>query len=163
MPLPAPVRVLERGFPQSCVSHIPNLLWWKIGRCESPGSNQDATSLSFEVSGSRTGPDGSGTNTEIFVSKSGRVKIEPRDWMLAQIMKIFKQTDPPPVGFEVHWSVFPMFEDTYRIADTSDLAKVYETTLFQLAANTHHTVEIIPNGDGVVPIEALQVYRPSLR
>jgi hypothetical protein len=43
------------------------------------------------------------------------------------------------------------------------LAKVYQTTLFQLAANTHHSAEIIPNGDGVVPIEALLVYRPPLR
>lgn len=125
--------------------------------------NQDATSFAFEVSGSKTGPDGSGTNTETFVSKSGGVKTESRDWLLAEIMKIFKETNPPPVGFEVHWSVVPMFEDTYRVSDTSDLAKVYQTTLFQLASNTHHTIEIIPNGDGVVPIEALQVYRPPSR
>jgi hypothetical protein len=125
--------------------------------------NQDASNIVFEVSGSKTGQDGSGSNTDMFVSKSGRVKIESRDWMLAQIMKIFKQTEPPPVGFEIHWSVVPMFEDTYHVADTSDLAKIYQTTLFQLAANTHHSVDIIPNGDGVVPIGALQVYRPPLR
>jgi hypothetical protein len=125
--------------------------------------NKNATDFAFEVVGSKTGPDGSGTNKETFVSKSGRVKIEAGDWMLAQIMSIFKQSAPPPVGFEVHWSVVPMFKDVYQAPDTSDKAKVYETTLFQLISNTHHTIDVIPNGDGPVPIEALQVYHPPLR
>jgi hypothetical protein len=125
--------------------------------------NKDATDFAFEVIGSQTGPDGSGTNTETFVSNSGRVKIEARDWMLAQIMSIFKQSAPPPVGFEVHWSVVPMFEDVYQAPDTPDKAKVYQTTLFQLISNAHHSIDIIPNGDGPVPIQALQVYRPPLR
>ncbi len=125
--------------------------------------NKDASDFAFEVTGSKTGPDGSGTNTEVFVSRSGRVRIEPRDWLLAQIMKTFKQSSPPPVGFEVHWSVLPMFRDVYQAPDALDSAKVYETTLFQLISNTHHSVDIIPNGDGPVPIKALQVYRPPLR
>jgi hypothetical protein len=125
--------------------------------------NKDATDFAFEVIGSQTGPDGSGTNTETFVSNSGRVKIEARDWMLAQIMSIFKQSAPPPVGFEVHWSVVPMFKDVYQAPDTPDKAKVYQTTLFQLISNAHHSIDIIPNGDGPVPIQALQVYRPPLR
>ncbi len=125
--------------------------------------NHDASDFAFEVIGSKTGLDGSGTNKEVFVSKSGRVKIEPRDWMLAQIMKTFKQTSAPPVGFEVHWSVVPMFKDAYQAPDTPDAAKIYQTTLFQLISNKHHSIDIIPNGDGVVPIEALQVYRPPLR
>jgi hypothetical protein len=124
--------------------------------------NADASVFAFEVSGSKTGLDGSGTNLKTFVSKSGRVKIEPGDWMLAQIMQIFKQSTPPPVDFEVHWSVVPMFEDVYQAPDTPDKAKVYQTTLFQLISNTHHSIDIIPNGDGPVPIQALQVYRPPL-
>jgi hypothetical protein len=125
--------------------------------------SKDANSVAFEVAGSKTGPDGSGTNEKTFISNSGRVKIEPRDWLLAQIMTIFKQQTPPPVGFEIHWSVKPMFEDEYRAPGTPDMSKVYETTLFQLISNMHHSLVIIPNGDGAVPIESLQVYRPPLR
>ena len=56
-----------------------------------------------------------------------------------------------------------MFVDTYRAPVTSDTAKVYQTTLVQGISNDHHTLELIPNGDGPVPIEAIQVYRPPLR
>lgn len=125
--------------------------------------NSDASEFSFDVIGSKTGPDGSGSSGETFISNSGRVKIEPRDWMLATIMKTFKMKDPPPVGFEIKWSVKPMFEDAYTPEAPTDKTRVYETTLFQLISNTHHTVDLIPNGDGIVPIQSLRVYRPPLR
>ena len=89
--------------------------------------------------------------------------IESRDWMLADIMKIFKQTAPPPVGYEVKWSVVPQSIDTYKPVAASDAAKVYATTLAQGLTNGPHTIEIVPNGDGPVPIEALQVYRPPMK
>lgn len=125
--------------------------------------NADATRIRFTVTGSKTGADGEGTNTEKFVSSSGRVVIEPRDWMLADIMKIFKQTAPAPVGYVIRWSVQQMFTDQYQAPLATDPAKVYTTTLAQGLTNGPHTIEIIPNGDGPVPIEALQVYRPPLR
>jgi hypothetical protein len=125
--------------------------------------NTDATRVQFRVEGSKTGFDGEGTSAEKFVSRSGRVIIEPRDWMLADIMKIFHQTAPPPVGYEVKWKVLPMFTDQYQAPATSDNGKVYSTTLAQGLTNTVHTLEIIPNGDGPVPIEGLQVYRPPMR
>ena len=125
--------------------------------------NADATQVRFTVTGSKTGADGEGTNTEKFISRSGRVVIEPRDWMLADIMKIFKQTAAPPVGYEIKWSVRPMFVDRYQPAAAADPAKVYATTLAQGLTNGPHSIEIIPNGDGPVPVEALQVYRPPLR
>jgi hypothetical protein len=125
--------------------------------------NADATKLSFTVTGSKTGPDGTGSNAEKFISKSGRVVIDSRDWMLSQIMTIFKQKDPPPVGYEIHWSIKPMFLDTYQPPVAADGAKVYSATLAQGLVNGPHTLDIIPNGDGPVPIEAIQVYRPPLR
>ena len=125
--------------------------------------NPDATRFRFQVTGSKTGLDGTGNSWEKFVSRSGRVSIEPRDWMLADIMKIFKQTEPPPVGYEVKWSVTAMHVDEYQAPDTADTAKVYVTTAAQGLENAAHTIEIIPNGDGAVPIEALQVYRPPMK
>jgi hypothetical protein len=125
--------------------------------------NSDATRVMFRVEGSKTGFDGEGASKEKFVSRSGRVVIEPRDWMLADIMKIFKQTAPPPIGYEIKWKVLPMFVDRYQAPATSDSGKVYSTTLAQGLSNGPHTIEIVPNGDGAVPVEALQVYRPPLR
>ena len=125
--------------------------------------SQDAQDIEFEVTGSKTGPDGKGSSRERFVSSSGRVVIEGRDWMLADIMKIFKQTEPPPVGYEVTWKVVPMFVDTFKPPVAEDPAKVYATTVAQGFANGAHTLEIVPNGDGPVPVEAIQVYCPPLR
>jgi hypothetical protein len=125
--------------------------------------NADATDFDFDVVGSKTGPDGAGSSKQLFKSKSGRVVIEPQDWMFADIMKIFKQADPPPVGFTVQWSVVPMFTDTYAAPVTEDAAKVYQTTLVQGISNAHHVLELIPNGDGPVPVEAIQIYHPPLQ
>ncbi|HVX67972.1 MAG TPA: hypothetical protein VHA11_15270, partial [Bryobacteraceae bacterium] len=125
--------------------------------------NNDATRFRFQVTGSRTGPDGEGNSWEKFVSRSGRVVIEPRDWMLDKIMKIFKQAAPPPVGYEVKWSVVPMHLDEYRAPETNDPGKVYAAVAAQGFENTMHTLELIPNGDGAVPVEAIQVYRPPMQ
>ena len=43
-------------------------------------ASADESALRFEVYGSRTGPDGGGVSNERFVSRSGRVVIEPDDW-----------------------------------------------------------------------------------
>jgi hypothetical protein len=123
--------------------------------------NEASSEFRFTVTGSKTGPDGESSNRERFVSRSGRVVIEPRDWMLAEIKRVFKESTP--VGFEVHWKVSPLFVDVYQAPQIDDDAKVYQITLAQGLANTRHTLEIIPNGDGPVPIEAIQVYRPPLR
>ncbi len=125
--------------------------------------NSDATRFRFRVTGSKTGFDGEGTSWEKFTSRSGRVVIEPRDWMLALIMQIFHQTAPPPVGFEVKWSVVGMFKDVYSSPITDDHGKVYATTVAQGLTNARHTLQVIPNGNGPVPIEAIQVYRPPMR
>ena len=74
--------------------------------------NADESRLRFEVAGSRTGPDGGGVSTERFVSRSGRVVIEPGDWTFARSFAL--RHEPTPPGFEVTWSVLPMFADVFR-------------------------------------------------
>jgi len=114
--------------------------------------------FAFEVTGSKTGPDGSGTNNERFVSNSGRVVIEPSDFCFDRTRSVTRQT--PPVGFEVKWKVVPLYEDVYAPPPNRG---DFRMTAAKLMANTKHTIEIIPNGDGYVPVEAIEVYRPPLR
>jgi hypothetical protein len=161
--LTLPSKGPETWFP--CIRRVrsealPLLEDWTLRITE---INADASRIRFQVTGSKTGPDGDGVSWERFVSKSRRVVIESRDWMLADIMKIFKQTAPPAVGYEVKWSVLAQSADTYKPEKTGDAGKVYAITLAQGLTNAVHTIEIVPNGDGPVPIEALQVYRPPLK
>ncbi|MGF1449235.1 MAG: SGNH/GDSL hydrolase family protein [Opitutales bacterium] len=45
------------------------------------GLAEDSTSFEFSLEGSVTGPDGTGRANEDFVSDSGRVRIQARDWV----------------------------------------------------------------------------------
>jgi len=108
----------------------------------------------FEVVGSKTGPDGEGTSEASFVSKSGRVVIEPGDWHLERTSTFRKQ--PVPKGFETRWSVRPMFVDTCVPPKADDPAREYPTTLAQGLPNGRHTLEL----RGRAAIRALRIYRP---
>lgn len=123
--------------------------------------NSDSTVWFFTVNGSRTGTDGSGRSDQSFVSKSGRVVIDLSDYMFADIKKGFKSITQ--VGFEVNWSVVPLFQSIYSAPVIVDKAKMYKTTLVQGLENGLHTLELIPNGDGQIPVEAFEIHRPSLQ
>ena len=120
--------------------------------------NRDATKFKFDVVGSKTGYDGSSTNDKMFVSKSGRVAIEPRNWWLQNAYEYSKK--PTPKGFEISWQVKPMFADSYIPPQIADSSREYPTTLAQNLSNSKHVLEIIPETDGTVPIQAIRVYRP---
>ena len=120
--------------------------------------NGDASKFKFDVIGSKTGYDGSGTNEQLFVSNSGRVVIEPKNWWLKNSYDYSKQ--PTPKGFEITWQVRSMFVDSYVSPQIVDRTREYSTTLAQNLTNSKHLLEIIPETDGKVPIQAIQVYRP---
>jgi len=113
--------------------------------------DDEASDFRFEVAGSVTGPDGSGSCKTRFVSDSGRVAIEPEDWMVKK---------PVPVGFEIKWTVVPLHADTYRPPEMPDPAREYPTTLVQGIANGPHVLRLTPVGDGPLPIAGFRVYRP---
>jgi len=121
---------------------------------------RDAKRFSYEVTGSVTGKDGEGDNRKRFVSDSGRVVIEPEDFTITWVRGYFKVKCP--VGFEVTWKVLPMFSDTFKPKRLTGDGRVHRTTLIQGIANAEHTLEIIPNGDGVVPVRSIVVHRPPL-
>ena len=116
---------------------------------------RDHFEFSYTVTGSKTGLDGSGTSKERFVSNSGRVIIDPRDFMFEHARGWPKTW--PKKDFEIKWKVEPHFADVY------DASKRGTVTVAQGLTNREHTIEIIPNGDGAVPIRAIRVYRPPLR
>ncbi|MEG4940170.1 SGNH/GDSL hydrolase family protein [Microcoleus sp. F4-D5] len=120
--------------------------------------NSDASKFKFDVVGSKTGYDGSGTNGELFISNSGRVVIEARNWWLKNAYEYSKKQTPK--GFEISWQVRPMFVDSYVPPKIADSSREYPTTLAQNLSNSKHILEIVPETDGKVPIKAIRVYRP---
>ncbi len=123
--------------------------------------NEDATAFKFDVVGSKTGPDGSGGSDAKFVSTSGRVVIDPKDFGIPSAQKYSKKKCP--VGFEVKWSVVPMFRDIYTAPKTVDPSNPPRVTLTQLIENGPHTLELVPNGDGATPVKEFVVYQPPLK
>jgi hypothetical protein len=62
----------------------------------------DGKSCQFALVGSVTGEDGEGYSTNRFVSKSGRIVIEPDDWNLAYSNSEFKR--PLPENHKATWA-----------------------------------------------------------
>jgi hypothetical protein len=117
-----------------------------------------ATGVKFEVSGSKTGPDGGGVSTQKFVSNSGRVVIEPGDWWVKNTYQIVKQE--LKAGFKVTWQVKPAFVDVYDPPKADDASREALTTLAQGLANGKHTLEL---SGGPAPLRAVRVFRPPLK
>jgi hypothetical protein len=114
----------------------------------------------FEVAGSKTGADGSGSSAERFVSDSKRIVIEPGDWGIDSAEKYTKTKCP--VGFQIKWRVEPLCVDTYAPPAQFDPTRENATRVTQLIDNGPHTLTIIPNGDGPVPISAVRAYAPPV-
>jgi hypothetical protein len=117
----------------------------------------DGKKWDFSVSGSVTGPDGSGHSDQPFKSNSGRVKIDAAAW--------FRAFFPPlPEGYTIHWKVLPMFFDTYTAPKIEDATKENAITIVQGIANGKHTLEIIAESPGALPgIAAVRTYRPAVK
>jgi len=115
--------------------------------------------FTFTLSGSKTGPDGSGRSDQRFVSNSGRVVIEPSDWNVEYSLAL-PGIKPVPTAFDVHWRSVAHFADSFmspRIAD-----KTIETvvTVAQGLSNGKHTLEI--TGDAHTPLSAVRVHTPPV-
>jgi len=117
--------------------------------------------LKFAVEGSVTGPDGEGDAGQRFVSNSGRVIIEPSAWNVMWALKYSKK--PVPEGYVIRWETKALFVDTYQAPATPDAALEYATNLAMLMSNGPHTIELIPNGDGAVPVEGFRFYTPPVK
>ncbi len=126
--------------------------------------NEDRTAFRFTVTGSVTGPDGSGTvgpDAETFVSDSGRIVIEPADWVFAYDLQVGGKK--PLESWKTTWKVEPLFVETYRPAPVTDPTREHLTVLAQGLPNGRHTLTLKAT-DGQKPaIGAIRVYCPPLR
>jgi hypothetical protein len=118
----------------------------------------DSKSWSFDVTGSVTGPDGSGDSSQPFVSRSGRVVIHPADFFRGFAREAV------PVGHTITWRVVPMFHDVYTPAAGLDPSGENPVTLAQGFPNGQHTLTLIATGasNRQSPARAIRVYRPPL-
>ncbi len=114
--------------------------------------------FTFTVKGSVTGSDRSGSAKETFVSKSGRVVIEPEDWVFAFDRRVSKKRAPDK--FKVTWKVELMGTDTYVSPEVKDPAKEYNTVLATNLENRRHVLVLEVEGDSVPPLKYIRVYKP---
>ncbi len=115
--------------------------------------------FTFALTGSQTGPDGSGRSDMRFISKSGRVVIETNDWNVTYALSL-AGIKPVPNKFDVKWNAEPHFVDEFTPAAVKDPATEIAVTLAQGLPNTRHTLELA--GDGAASVAAIRVYRPPL-
>jgi hypothetical protein len=120
--------------------------------------SSDGKQAKFTLTGSKTGPDGSGTSAERFISKSRRVIIEPGDWNLEYCYKVFKRTLPP--GHKVTWKVNAFSADTLNAPPPGPEGTESTLTLAQGLENRRHHLEI--TGATETSLRAIRVYRPAL-
>ncbi|WP_373493713.1 SGNH/GDSL hydrolase family protein [Aquiflexum sp.] len=138
---------------------LPLIEDWKLTVEKVNVANTDFT---FRVEGSRTGLDGTGNSLEKFISNTGRVVIEPGMWM--NLERDFQHKGIPLTdGFEITWSVKPLFVDQYQPVEIKDPSKVYFTTLAQNLTNEKHLLELTIKGKVKPEIKTIRVYTPPVK
>lgn len=120
----------------------------------------DQRAISFELEGSKTGPDGRGTNIEDFVSDSGKVTINADDWSLKRKGKAFSDGVIRP-GMKIRWKTLRLGEDLYFPVGQLENDRVVSQVLVNGLRNTTHTIRLV--ADGIPPpITGIRIYRPIL-
>jgi hypothetical protein len=120
--------------------------------------SDDHKVCTFTLAGSKTGPDGEGTSDAKFVSRSGRLVIEPGDWNLAYSRKVFNRS--LPAGHPVKWRVVPFFVDELSAPSNKQTGVEPTVTVAQGLSNGRHTLEILGRE---AAIAAIRVYRSPLK
>lgn len=123
--------------------------------------NDAADQFKFELSGSVTGPDGSGSGSEKFVSNSGRVVIEPGDWVFAFDRQVSKK--PMPAQVTVTWQTKPLFVDTYTPEKVVDPSLDYPTSLARLLTKEKHTLQLVSQSGQPLPVAAIRIYEAPVK
>ena len=119
----------------------------------------DRTWFKYKVEGSVTGADGEGDTRSRFVSKSGRVVLDPDDFHLAFSLALSR--DPAATRVECRWSVVPLFRDEFVVPERRNPFGETVVTVAQGLPNGRHMLEI--SGSPETPIAAIRVYRPPMR
>ena len=119
-----------------------------------PGGKDDGSMVPFKLAGSVTGEDGEGRSDERFVSKSGRIVIEPENWM-GKFWWGYHKTKPE-AGFTATWETVPMATSPFRPG-----AKGERTVLVQGCSNGRHVLELRPKAAGPLGFSAFEIHAPK--
>jgi len=113
---------------------------------------------SFELHGSLTGQDGRGRSDQPFVSRSGRIVLEPDDWTVAYALALVG-TRPVPDHFSISWDVVPRGVDRFEPPIEARAGVEPAVTLAQGLPSGRHVLEL----RGRAPeLRGLRIYRPPL-
>ncbi|MCX6611562.1 MAG: GDSL-type esterase/lipase family protein [Acidobacteria bacterium] len=118
------------------------------------GRNPPGTEFQFEVYGSVTGFDGAGSSKERFVSRSGRVTLDPTDYDVERSYGLHKIAMPG--DWQIRWSTLPQFRDPVRPGDR------VQTVAYGLKNGPHRLTLIAPQGSKP-NIEKIRIYQPPLK
>ena len=97
----------------------------------------------YQVEGSVTGPDGTGNVARLFTSKSGQIRIDPKDWRNGILKNKDQSQTQPPVfgnvaGDKFSFDVFRCSEGEVSFA--GDQARSFSEPLAQNIPNLEHTM-----------------------
>ena len=121
-----------------------------------PGASKDGKHIPFRLTGSVTGEDGEGNKDKPFVSKSGRVAIQPDGWS-SDFWWGYHKTEPQP-GYQVTWETKPLFTSPAKPG-----AKGEDIVLVQGCTNGPHTLVLKPRKPGPLGFATFTVYTPAKR
>ena len=119
----------------------------------------DGRTFNYNVKSAVDGPQGSGNQSSTFISKNSLISIKPENfsfWHAASIGRL------PAAPFDVTWEVYNDGSDIWEPAKRTDGNVVDRYILAKGLTNSNHVLEIIPQGDGMLPIKEFVVHRPLL-
>ena len=114
--------------------------------------NEAGTEFQFELYGSITGLDGTGSSIEKFVSRSGRVVLEPADYDVLRSYGLHKIAMPG--GWQIRRSGLPRFTDPVLPGSSA------QTIVYGLKNGPHHLTLPAPKGSQP-SVEKIRVYQPG--
>jgi hypothetical protein len=119
-------------------------------------ASADGKMCHFALRGTVTGEDGEGYSTNRFVSRSGRIVIEPDDWNVAYSVAVFKR--PLPENHIATWRAVLRGVDT-AVSETIPSGVEPCVTVAQGVAPGRHVLEL--RGAGLAKeVQAARLYSP---
>jgi hypothetical protein len=114
----------------------------------------------FSVEGSKTGPDGEGSNFFFpFVSNSGRLKIEPQAFM--QGLAFMYSQQEPPADWKITVNCVLRAVRSFRPRPWLEKTAEVSETLFLSSDDQKHELDIKSKVAGVSGIKGFRVFSPS--
>lgn len=124
-------------------------------------ANEDYTRFHFTLTGSVTGFDGEGDGTADFVSRSGRIHIDPADWNLTMARNVFKV--PHPDSKPITFKVLPLHLDSFTAQASADKSRDSVVTLAQNLSDGPHTLTLRSEAKSPPPIDSVRAYHPGAK